>query len=174
MQMQSISHKINILFQDFKGFCIRLSISGFINSLSKRIYYSKPIGKQINWKKKKMNHFFNRFTIFYPFLSVMMIWMYKIFAFGYWQIRKKEKKKKNWGNHTINLKWSHIHILKISGVVPSLFFFLLTSIAFPLLSIVYIGEGGYYSIFPFPPPHTLTYTFFVFPWSIATLFSFEL
>ena len=56
MQMQSISHKINILFQDFKGFCIRLSISGFINSLSKRIYYSKPIGKQINWKKK-MNHF---------------------------------------------------------------------------------------------------------------------
>ena len=52
MQMQSIPHKINILFQDFKGFCIRLSISGFINSLSKRIYYSKPIGKQINWKKK--------------------------------------------------------------------------------------------------------------------------
>ena len=82
MQMQSISHKINILFQDFKGFCIRLSISGFTNSLSKRIYYSKPIGKQINWKKKNES-LFNRFTIFYPFLSVMMIWMYKIFAFGY-------------------------------------------------------------------------------------------
>lgn len=159
MQMQSIPHKINILFQDFKGFCIRLSISGFINSLSKRIYYSKPIGKQINWKKKKLNHFSNRFTIFYPFLSVMMIWMYKIFAFGYWQIRKKEKKKKNWGNHTINLKWSHIHILKISGVVPSLFFFLDFYCISVAVNSLYWGGRILFNISISSTPHTHIYFF---------------